>query len=119
MLHDNMLINGNTLKACKVNNIINYIYAGAACSRPHALYASARMGPLQTTAAYSAESPAVYGWVKWLGEYEAELAHSPAFNVGVVRLPSVYGPGSNMTATSSIEYGLHQALSRPGHDLPA
>lgn len=54
----------------------------------------------------------LYGWVRLLGYYEANLAQSPAFNVGIIRLPIVYGPGSNVTANTSMDCVLHKALSR-------
>jgi UDP-glucose 4-epimerase len=116
VLHDTFLINSNTLKACKLNNITNFIYTGTACSLSHASCVRTGRRALHT-GAYSAQPDSMYGWVKLMGEYEAEWAQSPSFNVGIARLPTVYGPGSDLTATTSIDSILLKTLSQPRNPL--
>lgn len=106
ILHDNVLINTNTLKACRVNNVTHYIYAGTAGN------------PLTFDIPQRS-----YVWSKRMGEYEAELAQSATFQVGILRFCSIYGPGSEFSGASSrlIPSLLRQAIQDPTEQftLPA
>lgn len=113
--HDNMLINTNTLKASKVNQIPNYIYVGTACSFPQHLQMGQGIHALHEDQTYPADPESSYGWSKLMGEYEAELAKSSNFNVGILRLHNVYGPGSEHSAESGqvIPSLLRKAINYP------
>jgi nucleoside-diphosphate-sugar epimerase len=115
VFHDNVQINTNTLRACKVNNIKNYIYVGTACSFPQHLQMGPGIHALREDQTYPAEPESSYGWSKLMGEYEAELAKSPTFNVGILRFHNVYGPGSDSSATTGqvIPSLLRKAMSYP------
>jgi GDP-D-mannose 3', 5'-epimerase len=91
----NMLINTNTLNACILNKIPNYIYVGTACSYPKHLQMQDGIVSLSEDQTYPAEPESSYGWSKLMGEYEAELAvKNNLINVGLLRFHNVYGPGS-------------------------
>lgn len=98
VFHDNVLINTNTLKACKQNKIPNYIYAGTACSYPQHLQMGPGVHALREDQKYPADPESSYGWSKLMGEYEAQLAQSSSFNVGILRFHNVYGPKSDSSA---------------------
>jgi UDP-glucose 4-epimerase len=90
VLQDNLLVSTNTLRACRVNNVTNYIYASSACSP---LQHTQRQEGLHDMAdPFAAETNYVHS--KLLGEHEAALARSSGFNVALVRLPSMYGAGA-------------------------
>lgn len=107
--HDNVLINSNTLKACRVNGISNFVYVSSTCSpAQHAVRGN------QGAAAGGDAVTVAYLHSKIAGEYEAELVKSSAvgFNLGIVRLHQVYGPSSTLANDSSffvMPSLLHQA----------
>ncbi|CAF1289270.1 unnamed protein product [Adineta steineri] len=95
VFQDNILINSNTIHAAKTNKIKNFIYVGTACSFPKILQHDAGIHSLNENPTYPAKREFWYGWSKLMGEYEAELAKSNSFNVGILRLHHVYGPYSD------------------------
>jgi nucleoside-diphosphate-sugar epimerase len=40
------------------------------------------------------------GLSKFMGEYEAQLEQTQAFNVGILRFNNIYGPGSDLSAAT-------------------
>lgn len=100
VFHDNVLINTNTLKACKVNRIPNYIYVGTACSSTQHVHMGPGNHALHEKQTDHVEPQSSYAWSKSMGEYEAELAKSPTFAVGILRFHDVYGPGSDSSVTT-------------------
>ena len=89
----NMLININTLSACLINEIPNYIYVGTACSYPKHLQMAEGIAALSEDQTFPAEPESSYGWSKLMGEYEADLSQkSGKINVGLIRFHNVYGP---------------------------
>jgi len=91
----NLLINSNTLSACILNKIPNYIYVGTACSYPKHLQMQDGIVALSELQTYPAEPESSYGWSKLMGEYESELAmKNNLINIGLLRFHNVYGPGS-------------------------
>jgi nucleoside-diphosphate-sugar epimerase len=87
IFRNNLFINSNTIHAAKTNKVQNFIYAGTACSFSKFLHDSM-------------ESESSHDWSKLIGEYEAELARSDTFKVGIIRLSNVYGPYSDYSATT-------------------
>lgn len=95
VFRQNLLINTNTISACIVNNIKNYIYVGTACSYPKHLQMQDGIVRLCEDQTYPAEPESSYGWSKLMGEYEAALiAKNTSINIGLLRFHNVYGPGS-------------------------
>jgi nucleoside-diphosphate-sugar epimerase len=91
----NILINTNTISACLVNGINNYIYVGTACSYPKHLQMADGISILHEDQTYPAEPESSYGWSKLMGEYEALMvAKNNKLNVGLLRFHNVYGPGA-------------------------
>ena len=115
VFHDNVLINTNTLKACKQNKIPNYIYVGTACSFPQHLQMGPGVHALREDQTYPADPESSYGWSKLMGEYEAQLAQSSSFNVGILRFHNVYGPSSDSSPNTGqvIPSLLRKAMSYP------
>jgi GDP-D-mannose 3', 5'-epimerase len=102
VFRQNILINTNVLSACVTNGISNYIYVGTACSYPKHLQMAPGIVSLREDQTYPAEPESGYGWSKLMGEYEAELAQkSGKFNVGLLRLHNVYGPGAPFIGDSA------------------
>lgn len=117
VFRNNLLINTNTLKASKVNNITNYIYAGSACSLPQHLQMEPDIRALQgiEDQVNRADHFPSCEWSKVMGEFEAQLAQSQAFNVGILRFCNVYGPGSDASAATDqvISSLLRKAIQYP------
>jgi nucleoside-diphosphate-sugar epimerase len=113
--HSNVIINTNTLRAAKSYNVTNYVYVGTACSFPQHLEMGRGIHALREDQAYPADPESSYGWSKLMGEYEAELARSSGFNVGVLRFHNVYGPGSDSSAATGqvIPALLRKAMAYP------
>ena len=102
LYRSNILINTNTLRACIVNKVKKYIYAGTACSYPKSKQLIINSPPLKEEDAYPAEPESSYGWSKLMGEYEAELAYnSKLIDIEILRLHNVYGTPSELDPKKS------------------
>jgi nucleoside-diphosphate-sugar epimerase len=115
VFQDNVLISSNTLQACRVNTISNFIYVSNACSPAHRAVHERHGAAAESTA--TAAAATAYVESKLTGEYEAEMVMSSAsgFNLGIVRLQHVYGPGSNLVADNTTLLVLPLLL----HNVPA
>ncbi|CAF4153388.1 unnamed protein product [Adineta steineri] len=113
VFQDNILINSNTIHAAKTNKIESFIYVGTACSFPKFLQNDGGIHSLKESPSYPAEREFWYGWSKLMGEYEAELAKSNSFNVGILRLHHVYGPYSdyNTATEQTVPFLIRKALN--------
>ena len=93
ILHDNCLINLNTLEAARLNGVRRYLYTSSACVYPEYRQSDANVTPLREEDAYPAQPQDAYGWEKLISE---RLCHHYAEDYGietrVVRIHNVFGP---------------------------
>ena len=104
---ENVLLNANTIMSAKENGIRTFIYSSTACDDPHEVRSfSPSDGFLSGVCS---EGGNLYIWSKVMGEKQALAAASAIFQVGILRLPTVYGP--HMQYTNSTEHWLLAALA--------
>jgi nucleoside-diphosphate-sugar epimerase len=68
ILHNNSLININTLEAARVNGVSRYLYTSSACVYPEYKQMDANVTPLKEEDAYPAQPQDAYGWEKLVSE---------------------------------------------------
>ncbi len=68
ILHDNSLINLNTLESARLNGVQRYLFASSACVYPEFLQEQAQVKPLAEGDAYPAMPQDAYGWEKLISE---------------------------------------------------
>jgi GDP-D-mannose 3', 5'-epimerase len=93
ILHDNLLMNLNTMEAAQVRRVRRYLFASTACVYPQHLQDRADVTALREEDAYPAEPQDAYGWEKLIAErlclyYADEFGIEPR----IVRFHNVYGP---------------------------
>jgi nucleoside-diphosphate-sugar epimerase len=93
ILHDNLLMNLNTMEAAQVRRVRRYLFASTACVYPQHLQDRADVAPLREEDAYPADPQDAYGWEKLIAErlclyYADEFGIEPR----IVRFHNVYGP---------------------------
>ena len=93
ILHNNALINLNTIEAARRHDVGRYLFASSACVYPDHLQTDADVTPLKESDAYPADPQDAYGWEKLLSEKLCEyyrLEHG--LDTRIVRFHNVYGP---------------------------
>lgn len=93
ILHNNALINLQTLEAARVNGISRYLFTSSACIYPEYRQLDACVTPLKEEDAYPAEPQDAYGWEKLVSErlclhYAAEYS----IETRIVRFHNIFGP---------------------------
>src|SRR5204863_925010 len=68
ILHNNSLINLNTLEAARENNVSRYLFTSSACIYPEHLQETTDVVPLKEEDAYPADPQDAYGWEKLISE---------------------------------------------------
>ena len=91
VLHDNLLIDMNTITSAKASGTKDFVYVGSAASFPTDLHMEPSVHARRSQT-FPAEAWSPYGWSKLMGEYQSELAKTSSFRVGILRLHNVYGP---------------------------
>lgn len=93
IMHDNVLINANTLEAAREANITTIFFASSACVYPLEKQGKSKNKGLKETEAIPADPDTMYGWEKLFSEM---LCKSYALDYGmkvhVARFHNVYGP---------------------------
>ncbi len=93
ILHNNSLINLNTLEAARVNGVSRYLYTSSACVYPMSRQADADVRPLQEDDAYPAAPQEAYGWEKLIAERLCQhYGEDYGIETRVVRLHGMFGP---------------------------
>ena len=93
ILHNNSLINLNTLEAARVNGVGRYLYASSACVYPEYRQTDADLTPLREDEVYPAQPQEAYGWEKLISERLcAHYGEDYGIETRVVRLHNVFGP---------------------------
>lgn len=93
ILHNNSLINLNTIEAARQNGVARYLYSSSACIYPEHLQTETEVTPLKEADAYPAAPQDAYGWEKLISEKLAEYYRSDhGLETRIVRFHNVYGP---------------------------
>jgi GDP-D-mannose 3', 5'-epimerase len=93
ILHDNALININTIEAARKNGIARYLYASSACIYPDYLQDEADVTPLREEDAYPAMPQDAYGWEKLVAERLCGYyAQDYGLEIRIARFHNIFGP---------------------------
>jgi nucleoside-diphosphate-sugar epimerase len=93
ILHNNALINLNTLEAARVNGVSRYLYTSSACVYPEFKQADAVVTPLKEEDAYPAQPQDAYGWEKLIAERLCmHYRDDYGIETRVVRFHNIFGP---------------------------
>ena len=93
ILHNNALINLNTIDAARIHGVTRYLYSSSACVYPEHLQDHADVSPLREEDAYPANPQDAYGWEKLISERLClYYADEHGMETRIVRFHNVYGP---------------------------
>lgn len=93
ILHNNALINLNSIEAARKNNVRRYLYASSACVYPEYRQTDVDAVPLKEQDVYPAMPQDAYGWEKLVSERLAlHYRDDYKMSVRIVRFHNVYGP---------------------------
>ena len=93
ILHNNSLINLNTLEASRINGIQRYFYTSSACVYPDYKQMSTDIEPLKEEDAYPAQPEDAYGWEKLVAERLCMYYRQDyGLDTRVVRFHNIFGP---------------------------
>jgi GDP-D-mannose 3', 5'-epimerase len=93
ILHNNALINLNTLEAAHRNGVSRYLYTSSACVYPEYKQTDAAVAPLKEDDAYPAQPQDAYGWEKLITERLC-THYREDFGIAtrIVRFHNIFGP---------------------------
>ena len=93
ILHNNSLINLNTLEAARQNGVSRYLYTSSACVYPEFKQTDAAVTPLKEDDAYPAQPQDAYGWEKLISERLCmHYRDDYGIETRVVRFHNIFGP---------------------------
>jgi nucleoside-diphosphate-sugar epimerase len=93
ILHNNALINLNTLEGAKQNGVTRYLYTSSACVYPEFKQTDAAVTPLKEDDAYPAQPQDAYGWEKLITERLCmHYREDYGIETRVVRFHNIFGP---------------------------
>jgi nucleoside-diphosphate-sugar epimerase len=93
ILHNNSLINIQTLEAARHNSVRRYLYTSSACVYPEFLQEDANVVPLKEEDAYPALPQDAYGWEKLVAERLCmHYREDYGLETRVVRFHNIFGP---------------------------
>ena len=93
ILHNNSLINLNTLEAAKQNGVPRYLYTSSACIYPEFKQTETDAAPLKEEDAYPAQPQDAYGWEKLVTERLClHYAQDYGMETRIVRFHNMFGP---------------------------
>ncbi|MGC9950699.1 MAG: NAD-dependent epimerase/dehydratase family protein [Bryobacteraceae bacterium] len=93
ILHNNALINWQTLEAARVNGAQRYFYTSSACIYPEFKQTETDVTPLKESDAYPAYPQDAYGWEKLVTERLcAHYREDYGLETRVVRFHNIFGP---------------------------
>lgn len=93
ILHNNSLINLQTLESARLNGVERYLYCSSACVYPEYRQNDTQVTPLREEEAYPAQPQDAYGWEKLITErlcihYREEYG----LETRIVRFHNIFGP---------------------------
>jgi len=93
ILHNNALINLNTLEAAKQNGVSRYLYSSSACVYPEFKQTDADVTALKEDDAYPAQPQDAYGWEKLITERLCQHYRDDfGIETRIVRFHNIFGP---------------------------
>ena len=93
ILHDNFLINANTIESARQNGAGRYLYTSSACVYPEYRQLEPNIPPLREDDAYPAQPQDAYGWEKLLSERLALYYFEDyELDTRTVRFHNIFGP---------------------------
>jgi nucleoside-diphosphate-sugar epimerase len=93
ILHNNALINLNTLEAARANGVSRYLYTSSACVYPEFKQTDSAVTALKEDDAYPAQPQDAYGWEKLITERLCmHYRHDYGIETRVVRFHNIFGP---------------------------
>lgn len=93
ILHNNSLINLNTLEAARVNGVARYLYTSSACVYPEFKQTDSAVTSLKEQDAYPAQPQDAYGWEKLISERLCmHYREDYGVETRIVRLHNIFGP---------------------------
>lgn len=93
ILHNNALIDLNTLEAARLNGVERLLYTSSACVYPESLQSSTNVRPLREEDAYPADPQDAYGWEKLMGERLClHYREDYGIQTRIVRFHNIFGP---------------------------
>ena len=93
ILHDNALINLNTLEAARASGVSRYLYTSSACVYPEFRQMDAAVTPLREEDAYPAQPQDAYGWEKLIAERLcAHYREDYGIETRIARFHNIFGP---------------------------
>ena len=93
ILHNNSMINLNTLDAAKQNGVTRYLYTSSACVYPEFKQTDAAVTALKEDDAYPAQPQDAYGWEKLITERLCtHYRDDYGIETRIVRFHNIFGP---------------------------
>ena len=94
VMHDNVLINANLLRACVENDIERFFFASSACIYPHQLQKDdSYVADLKELDAFPAQPGTAYGWEKLFTEIMCRsFEEDYGLKTRIARYHNIYGP---------------------------
>jgi GDP-D-mannose 3',5'-epimerase len=93
ILHNNAMINLNTLEAAKQNGVSRYLYTSSACVYPEFRQTDADVTALKEDDAYPAQPQDAYGWEKLISERLCtHYREDYGIETRIVRFHNIFGP---------------------------
>ncbi len=93
ILHNNSLINLNTLEAARQAGVSRYLYTSSACVYPEYRQSETNSAPLREEDAYPAQPQDAYGWEKLLTERLCtHYRDDYGLQTRIVRFHNIFGP---------------------------
>jgi nucleoside-diphosphate-sugar epimerase len=93
IVHDNTLINLQSIEAARVNGVKRYLYTSSACIYPGYLQKETNVAPLKEEDAYPAEAEDGYGWEKlYMERICRHYREDFGLETRVVRFHNIFGP---------------------------
>ena len=93
ILHDNALINLNTLEGARAEGVARYLYTSSACVYPEFRQTETAVAPLREEDAYPAQPQDAYGWEKLIAERLcAHYFEDYGIETRVARFHNIFGP---------------------------
>jgi nucleoside-diphosphate-sugar epimerase len=93
ILHNNSLINLNTLEAARANGVTRYLYTSSACVYPEFKQNDAAVTALKEDDAYPAQPQDAYGWEKLISERLCtHYREDYGIETRIVRFHNIFGP---------------------------
>jgi GDP-D-mannose 3', 5'-epimerase len=93
ILHNNALINLETLEAARINGVKRYLFASSACVYPEYRQLVTDVTPLKESDAYPAAPQHAYGWEKLVTEQLCtHYRNDYGIETRIVRFHNIFGP---------------------------